>query len=138
MTNTKKWKLWSGLIALFLSGVLIGAAGSGIYLRQQIREIRVGGHPAVRHFILKRLTSELKLTDEQKVQVGKIVCRAQGELAQFRQEHRREIEEIFSRGVTDMKPYLTVEQQRKLVEIYEKTKHHRDSISAAKGTEPCD
>ena len=25
MNNTKRWKLWSGLITLFLSGILIGA-----------------------------------------------------------------------------------------------------------------
>lgn len=138
MKNTKKWKLWSGLIALFLSGVLIGAVGSGIYLRHQIREFRAGGHPAVRHFILNRLTSELKLNDEQKTQVGKIVCRAQRELSQFRQEHRREIEEIFSRGMADMKPYLTVEQQRKLAAIYERTRHRRDTLSSGNETAPCD
>lgn len=117
-----RWKLWSGLVALFVSGVLIGAVGSSLYIRYEIREFRTGGHPAVRHFILKRLTRELGLTVEQKEQVGKIVCRIQSEISGFRLEHRQEIEGIFSRGITDMKQYLTAVQQQKLDDLYEKTK----------------
>lgn len=118
----KRWKFWSGMMALFFSGVLIGAVGNSIYIRHEIREVRLGGHPAVRQFILKRLTNELRLSDEQKARIGKIVCRAQTELSQFKAEHHSEIEVIFAHAISDMKQYLTAEQQKKLDELYEKAR----------------
>jgi hypothetical protein len=107
---------------LFLSGVLVGAVGSGLYIRHEIRQFRVDGHPAVRHFILKRLTRDLNLTEDQKPRIGKIICRVQAEMTQFRLEHRPELERILSGGIADMKQFLTPEQQRKLDDLYEKTK----------------
>lgn len=127
------------MMALFFSGVLIGAVGNSIYIRHEIRKVRLG-HPAVRQFILKRLTNELRLSDEQKARIGKIVCRAQTELSRFKAEHHSEIEGIFSRSISEMKQYLTADQQNKLDELYEKARRRGKLGRSANPppNEPCE
>ncbi|ABK18795.1 hypothetical protein [Syntrophobacter fumaroxidans] len=110
-----KWKVWLGLIALFLSGVLVGVAGTGFYLKGSLEQSLIGGHrPMMGKNIMRRLAGELQLTGEQRVEVGRIICEAERRLMETRRKHRPEVEEIIRGAIAQMKPLLTPEQQEKL------------------------
>jgi hypothetical protein len=114
-----------GLIVLFSSGVVVGALGTGIYYRQTGRHVFAESPPAVRKLVMKKLVRELDLTEAQKVRIEEKVREVQEELWEFRKQHQREIEAIFARGIAQMKPELSPDQQQKLDAFYERLKQHR-------------
>jgi hypothetical protein len=121
----KRWNLVLGLSALFLSGVVIGATGTTIYFKQTMGHVFTEGQPAIRKLIMKKLIRELDLTASQRVRIEEIVGEVQTQLGEFRKQHRREIEAILDRGIVQMKPELSNDQQQKLDALYERLKHQR-------------
>lgn len=122
MIKTQKWILWAGLIALFLSGLIIGSVGAGLYIKKSITGVLQGGPPAVKKMIVKRLDQELDLTDNQKAEIDKIVGEAQSRLLALRLQHQPEIEEIIDGGIDRIKTKLSNEQQLKIDKIHDKLK----------------
>ena len=118
----RKWKLWSGLAVLFLSGVLIGALSTGLFMKHSLERSLHQGEPGVRHLVMNRLTRQLNLTESQKEYAEKVLCRTQSELRRLRQSHRPEFEEVMQRAIVDFKKELTPEQQRKLDTMYERAR----------------
>ena len=121
----KRWNLVLGLVALFLSGILVGTLGTAIYFKQTMGHIFGESQPAVRKLVMKKLVRELDLTETQRVRIEEIVGEIQAELWEFRKQHEREIETILARGIEQMKPELSVDQQRKLDALFERLKQHR-------------
>jgi Spy/CpxP family protein refolding chaperone len=121
-----KWKVWLGLVALFLSGVLVGVAGTGVYFKGSLERALTGGHrPMMGKMIMHRLNAELHLTEQQRVEVGKIVCDSERQLTEMRRKHRPEVEEVIQGAMARIKPLLSPEQQQKLDAIHEKAKERR-------------
>ena len=58
----KRWKIWACVVALFLSGFLIGSAGTALYIKHAVEKVIAGGPPEVRRIVMRRLTHKLKLT----------------------------------------------------------------------------
>jgi Spy/CpxP family protein refolding chaperone len=126
----KRWNLALGLLALFLSGVAIGAMGTAIYFKQTVGHVFSEGQPGIRKLVMKKLVRELDLTEAQRVRVEAIVGEVQSELREFRRQHHREIEAILDRGIGQMKPDLSKEQQQKLDVLYERLKQHRQKYGS--------
>jgi hypothetical protein len=118
----KRWNLILGLSVLFLSGVLIGTLGTAIYFKHTIGHVFTEGQPAVTRLIMKKLDRDLDLTEPQRAEIEKIVAEVQTDLWTFRTQHRPEIEAIIARGITQMRPLLSSEQQVKLDAVFERMK----------------
>ena len=118
----KKWKTWLVIAAVFVSGVIIGAAVGGFYMKHRIGGILHEGLPAMRKVIMKNLTSELNLTADQQDEIDEIVEETQLQLQQLRAQYRPQMEAIVNTGVTTMKTRLSAEQQKKLDALYAKVK----------------
>jgi hypothetical protein len=132
----KRWNLVLGLAALFLSGIVIGATGTAIYFKQTMGHVFTEGQPAVRKFVMKKLVRELNLTEPQRVRIEAIVGEVQTELREFRRQHHREIEAILDRGITQMKPELSPDQQQRLDALYERLKLHRQQMAGPQHPSP--
>lgn len=115
-----KTRLWAGITLVFLSGLIIGAVGTGLYIRKTITGVLNEGPPAVKKIIVKRLDKELDLTSNQKPEIEKIVSEAQSRLLTLRLQHQPEIEEIIESGISQMKTKLSKEQQLRLDKIHER------------------
>ncbi|MCE5241571.1 MAG: hypothetical protein ABFD98_07305 [Syntrophobacteraceae bacterium] len=136
---SQKWKLWSGLGSLFLSGILIGALTTGLYARHRVEHSLHQGASGVRQMVVKKLVSELKLTEIQKESLEKIVCRTQAELHRLRQSHRPEFEGVVDRSVAEMKKDLTPGQQAKLDVLVEKARSRWENHGKARhGATSCE
>lgn len=116
-------KLWGGLIVLFLAGAVTGIVGTCLYHRYEQQHHGEGGQAARQERFMKRLTQELSLTPAQQADIQPIVKRTHLDTLQLRVQHQPEVERIFARGIADLKPKLSSDQQTKLEGLY--TKHQR-------------
>jgi hypothetical protein len=112
-----KWKIWVGLIVLFLSGVLIGGVATRMYVRYRISGVLAGKRPPIRDLFLRELTRELNLTEEQRQEMEQIASNAAEEFHTLHKKHRREAEDVLNRAVSEMKKYLSPEQQEELDKV---------------------
>ncbi len=110
----KKWKLWAGIILVFLAGICIGGVGTGLYIRHAVISLFEGGPPAVTHLVMKRMTRELDLTRSQQVEIGREVREIQERLRELRLRNRPETVQIITSGVDRIREKLQPDQQRKL------------------------
>ena len=128
-------KLWGGLIVLFLVGILTGIVGTCLYHRYEQQHRGEGGPVARQERLMKHLTQELSLTTEQQADIQPIVKRTHLEILQLRVQHQPEVERIFARGIVELKPKLSANQQMKLDGLYAKLQRHwqasRDYLQAA-------
>lgn len=118
----KKWQTWVVLIAVFVSGLVMGSVGAGFYMKHRIGGILHQGLPGVKKEIMKKLTSELNLTPDQQDEVEEIVEETQLQLQQLRAEYHPKMEKIIENGIAVMKTRLTAEQQSKLDALYDRVK----------------
>ncbi len=117
-----KWKVWLIIATVFASGVVIGSVGTHFYFQHTFRSILHHGPVAVRNVLMKKLTAELNLTNDQEEEVQEIVEETQFQLEQLHVQYHPEMEKIINNGLATMKTILTPEQQKKLDALYEKVK----------------
>ncbi len=122
----KKLKLWAGLTALFVSGVLLGALGTWHLVEYKAIELMTRERPRAPKLIMRKLNRELGLNDAQKARIEAIVCQAFEALSTIRDRERPERERVLQQSIDAMKQELSPEQQRKLDGLYEKLKAHRE------------
>ncbi len=122
----KKLKLWAGLTALFVSGVLLGALGTWHLVEYKAIELMTRERPRAPKLIMRKLKRELGLNEDQKARIEAIVCQTFEELSTIRDRERPERERVLQQSIDAMKQELSPEQQRKLDGLYEKLKAHRE------------
>jgi hypothetical protein len=118
----KKWVAALALVTVFASGVIIGGLSSAVYLRKALVGHLEGGPSAIRQIVMRVLFRELKLTKDQVAEVDRIVAAAQADLSALRAKSQPDVEAIFDRSVADISNVLNEEQQRKISEMYARTK----------------
>src|SRR5688572_7060143 len=111
-------KLWTGLIVLFLAGTLTGIAGTSLFHKYERQHRWEGGPAATQERIMMRLTRELSLPSGQQAEIEPIVRRVHLEILKLRAQHQPEVERILTRGIADLKPKLSADQQAKLDGLY--------------------
>jgi ATP-dependent Lon protease len=120
----KRWKLVSGLLLVFVLGILAGAFGARIYLKDRFAHLRKD--PKARQaFIMGKLSKELELTQDQKIKIGKIVEQMGAKRREFYLKNRPEIKRIMDEGFFQIKKELNNDQQKKLDELREKFEKRR-------------
>ena len=125
----KRWKLVSGLLLVFVLGILAGAFGTRIYLKDRFAHLRKD--PKARQaFIMGKLSKELELTQDQKIKVEKIVEQVGAKRREFFLKNRPEIKKIMDEGFAQIKKELDNDQQKKLDVLraeFEKRRKARDA-----------
>lgn len=118
-----KWKLISGIALVFILGVLVGSIGTGLYLKH--RYPRLGDHKARKAFVMERLSKELNLTQDQMMNIGKIIEQMEEKRREYFLQNWNEIE----KSIDQMKRELNSDQQKKfdaLRERFEKRQKARE------------
>ena len=125
----KRWKLVSGLLLVFVFGILAGAFGTRIYLKDRFAHLRKD--PKARQdFIMRKLSKELELTPDQKIKVEKIVEQVGAKRREFFLKNRPEKKKIMDEGFLQIKKELNNDQQKKLDVLraeFEKRRKGRDA-----------
>ncbi len=115
----RKVKLWTGLLAIFVSGFAAGFFTAGVHSKSKFERIFSGGPPAAQEVIVNRLTRELDLSESQRAHVKTVVARTQTELLNLRQKHLPEVRALVDASIVEMKTQLDPEQCRKLDRHFE-------------------
>ena len=111
-------KLWAGLIILFGAGALTGIVAGYVYSHAE-RTTRSEQGPAAHHErIMKRLTQDLSLTEQQQTEIEPIVTQAHVAVLELRFAHQAEVEQILAKGMTEIKTKLSASQQTGLDKMY--------------------
>ncbi|MEE9120328.1 MAG: hypothetical protein V3U56_03455 [Syntrophobacteria bacterium] len=125
----KRWKLVSGLLLVFVLGILAGSFGTRVYLKDRFEHLRKD--PKARQdFIMRKLSKELELTQDQKTKIEKIVEQVGAKRRQFFLKNRPEIKRIMDEGFSQIKKELNNDQQKKLDALrkeFEKRRKARDA-----------
>ena len=119
-----KIKLAAGIILLLLLGAVAGSVGTGIYIRHRIEHIGPP-KPHKAHFLLRKLSRELDLTETQQVEIGKILEESHTEITALRRKFVPEIKEITDQSFARIKKKLNKEQKQKLDKLHGKLKRWR-------------
>jgi Spy/CpxP family protein refolding chaperone len=109
-----KWKLWSGVVAVFIVGAIVGGLSATALIRGHFIHVMRSGPPREVHKpIAERLTVDLSLTPEQRTRVERIVQDFEPRFSEFEQRTRAEIRGIMNEMEGRIREILTPEQQAK-------------------------
>ncbi|MDH3851197.1 MAG: hypothetical protein OEV09_09070 [Deltaproteobacteria bacterium] len=127
----KRWKLISGLLLVFVLGILAGSFGTRIYLKDRFEHLRKD--PKARQaFIMRKLSKELELTPDQKIKVEKIVEQMGAKRREFFLKNRPEIKKIMDEGFAQIKKELNNDQQKKLDVLRAEFENRRKARDASR------
>jgi hypothetical protein len=109
-----KWRLWSGVIAVFIVGAIIGGLSATALIRGHFLHVMKNGPPrGVHKPIAERLTADLGLTQDQRAEVERIVRDFEPRFAEFEQRARTEVRTVMDQMDAQIREILTPEQQVK-------------------------
>ena len=121
------WKLFVGVVLVFIFGVLVGLL-PGFYFTHRFPP--PPPPPSMDHshrdaMVLEKLTRDLKLTEEQKILVRAALAKMDERLDQHFLSMQGQIQTIFDQGFDEMEKGLNDEQKKRLNAIREGMKHHK-------------
>ena len=120
----KRWKLLTGLLLVFVLGVLLGSTGTGYYFTHRFAPPTMD-RTTREAFIMDRLSKELNLTRDQQLKIGRIV----DQMVEKRHEHfrrsRPELRRIMDQGFSQIKEELNENQRNRLDALREKFERRR-------------
>ena len=118
----KKWKLWTGMILIFIAGGAVGTIGTGLFVKHKIVSIVEEGQPAVEKLALRILSRRLDLTADQKSETARIIRETQQRLQAIRLRVRPDALKIITTGKEDIRALLDPDQKKTLDQLYTKMK----------------
>jgi hypothetical protein len=130
--DMKKWKLWSGVLLIFLLGALSGALGAKFYFSHRLRAFVEPGPPPVR-FIMRKMARDLELSEKQKKAIEKILQDSTKRFEKIRKKFHPEAQALREQTLDRMKAHLDDAQKKKLKELRKRlerrfSKHGRKSF----------
>lgn len=109
-----RWKLWSGVIAVFIVGGIIGGLSATALIRGHYLHVMKSGPPrGVHKPIAERLTADLDLTADQRAAVETIVREFEPRFDEFQARARTEVKAIMGEMEAQIREVLTPEQRTK-------------------------
>jgi len=117
-----RFKLWAGLILVFILGAFAGSLGTGMYYKKRIERFAKYGHSARSHLLLKRLSDELNLTDAQKKEIETIVDQFHTKVSNIKRNVRPEIKKLRDHTFAAIKERLKEDQKKQFDELRKRLK----------------
>jgi len=109
-----KWKLWSGVVAVFIVGAIVGGLSATALIRGHFLQVMKSGPPrGVHKPIAEKLTADLSLTQDQRAEVERIVRDFEPRFREFEQQARTGVRAIMNEMEARIREILTPEQQVK-------------------------
>ena len=119
----KKWRLITGVVLVLVLGILIGGAGTQFYLRHKYH-LSLDRKDRTAH-LLKTLSRELDLSQDQKTAVEKILQRMAERLHTHFLQGRPEAERIIDESFSEIRQQLSDEQKKKFDSLLERHRRRR-------------
>ncbi|MEP6887069.1 MAG: hypothetical protein ABI945_01985 [Nitrospirales bacterium] len=118
----RDWRIWGGVLVVFVCGLLVGTVATSAYHNYERQHRWEQGLAGMKPRVMKHLTAELHLSEDQRQAVDLIVSQAEAELLHLRIAQQPHVDEVLIRTTDALKGRLTPEQQTKLDEQYNNLK----------------
>ena len=115
----KRWKLITGVIIVFVLGILMGSLGTGLLYKYRVIRPMKPEPSEKRALILKKYSKALVLSPEQITGFEKIIDEMDVKRREFFKTNRPEMKKIREQGVSKMKTILEPHQQEKLDKLHQ-------------------
>jgi len=119
----KSWRLITGVALVLVLGILIGGAGTQLYLRHKYH-FSLDRKERAAH-LMKIFSKELDLSQDQKTAVEKILQRMVERLHSHLLQRRPEAERIVDESFSEIRQQLTDEQKKQFDSLQERHRRHR-------------
>ena len=116
--SSKQWRIWTAVGVVFLCGAVVGVAVTKAYDNFQQQKKWERGLAGLKPRVMKHLTTELRLSAEQRSEIEAIVTQAEKTLLQLRMAQQPRVDSIVAHTIESVKSKLTPQQQNKLDELY--------------------
>lgn len=123
-----KFKILTGLLLVFILGILTGVLITRMIIEQRIERFARGGPPAAR--VLEKYSSRLGLNESQKRAFEEIILQTRAKLQEHRRKFHPGFEKIMDESHMKMKEYLNPQQKEELDKMYDEMKRrgHKKSF----------
>ena len=119
-----RWKLISGLLLVFVLGILAGSLGTEFYLKHRLAPLMKDPR-AKKAFIMNKLSKELNLSSDQKSKIEPIVEQMLEKRREYYLKNRPEVKTIFDQGFAQISEELNEDQKKRLDGLREKFRRRR-------------
>jgi actin-related protein len=119
-----RWKLISGLLLVFVLGILAGSLGTEFYLKHRLAPLMKDPR-AKKAFIMNKLSKELNLSSDQQSKIEPIVEQMLEKRREYYLKNRPEVKTIFDQGFAQIREELNENQKKKLDGLREKFHRRR-------------
>src|SRR5687768_7216835 len=110
----RNWRIWGGVLVVFVCGLLVGTVATSAYHNYERQHRWEQGLAGMKPRVMKHLTRELRLSEDQRQAVDVIVSQAEAELLRLRVAQQPHVDDVLVRTMEALKGKLTPEQQTKL------------------------
>jgi Spy/CpxP family protein refolding chaperone len=118
----RNWRIWGGVLVVFVCGLLVGTVATSAYHNYERQHRWEQGLAGMKPRVMKHLTRELHLSEDQRQAVDVIVSQAEAELLRLRVAQQPHVDDVLVRTMEALKGKLTPEQQTKLDEQFQNLK----------------
>ena len=119
-----RWKLISGLLLVFVLGILAGSLGTEFYLKHRLAPLMKDPR-AKKAFIMNKLSKELNLSSDQKSKIEPIVEQMLEKRREYYLKNRPQVKTIFDQGFAQISEELNEDQKKRLDGLREKFRRRR-------------
>ncbi|MDF1593237.1 MAG: hypothetical protein P1P89_17110 [Desulfobacterales bacterium] len=120
----KKWKMITGILLVFVLGVLLGSLGTGFYHQYLFDRFRK--NPGERKaFVLNKFSERLRLTEDQQNVFKTVIDQMDGQRRTQILMNRSELKRIRDESYIEMKKVLNPDQQNEFDELIRELRKRR-------------
>lgn len=119
MRRTATWLI---VLLVFLAGALAGILGTEQYTHYRFSQFVKKGHPARWEVLLKEMSKDLDLREDQRSEIRVILEEMENKVEQLKQTFDPQIKAVFDEGFHRIREKMTGEQMEKFDDFMEKMK----------------
>ena len=121
-----KWKLWIGVLLLFLCSAVAGAFVNSLYAKNLVTKVLQRDPETLQRIVMKQLERRIDLSGPQSDALRIEVARMHEELTEILRRSRPEMRVIVTQGTERMKAHLSPAQQIELQKFFDDVKKRRE------------
>src|SRR5918992_697325 len=103
------WRIWAGVLVVFACGLLVGTVATSAYHTYERQHRWEQGLAGMKPRVMKHLTRELHLSEDQRKAADVIVSQAEAELLQLRVAQQPHVDDVMAKTMAALKGTLTPE-----------------------------
>lgn len=126
ISRSRSWKVWLGVALIFVSGVVVGGVGTGLYIQKRAREGIQGWHAGELRPHMRRALRDLELSGEQESRLKEIMRGTRRTLRDLRRQNGPASEQVMNEALDTFRQELRPDQLGAFDRLRERAQKRRE------------